>query len=97
MVLASRQRAAIHPSSVLSGYHSTNGVNNTNGNGNGNGIVGGKMRDHHHNASLRPSHIIFSEIVQTKNTYLRTVTQIVPEWIHEVAPDCDYLNRMHSS
>lgn len=90
MVLSSRQRALIHPSSVLSGYHHTNGVNNGNGNGNG---VTNKMRDHNH----RPTHIIFSEIVQTSNTYLRTVTQIVPEWIHEISPDCDYLNRMSSS
>lgn len=92
MVLASRQRALIHPSSVLSGYHSiyTNG-NNMHGNGNGNGGNGSaaKMRDH----NQRPSHIIFSEIVQTTNTYLRSVTQIDPEWIHEVKPDCDYLNQ----
>lgn len=88
MVLASRQRAQIHPSSVLSGYHSIHINGNNNGNGNGNGSAA-KMRDH----NQRPSHVIFSEIVQTTNTYLRSVTQIDSEWIHEVKPDCDYLNQ----
>lgn len=93
MVLASRQRAQIHPSSVLSGYHHSghNGVNNSNGNGVVAGV--GKMRD----ANQKPSHVIFSEIVQTSKTYLRTVTQIDPEWVINVGPECDFLSRINRS
>lgn len=89
MVLASRQRALIHPSSVLSGYHANlNGFSSTNGNG----IVsssGSKMKDG------KPAYVIFSEIVQTSQIYLRTVTPIEPEWIEEVAPECGYVNRLN--
>lgn len=41
-----------------------------------------------------PTLVIFSEIVQTSQTYLRSVTRIDPEWIEEVAPECGYLNRI---
>lgn len=88
MVLASRQRAQIHPSSVLSGFHA-----NVNGRtSNGNGLISAKMNNDH---LQKPSHVIFNEIVQTSNTYLRTVTRIDPEWIREVLPDCDYVNRIN--
>ncbi len=91
MVLSSRQRAQIHPSSVLSGYHhsGSNGINSSNGNGNG--ITSGKMREH----NQKPGHIIFSEIVQTSNTYLRTVTQIDPQWIQDVVPE--FLGRINNN
>lgn len=92
MVLSSRQRAQIHPSSVLSGYHHSghNGVHSSNGNGIVSGV--GKMRDH----NQKPSHVIFSEIVQTSNTYLRIVTQIDPEWVVKVNPECDYLRQLNA-
>lgn len=93
MVLASRQRAQIHPSSVLSGYHHSGGGHNGTSSSNGNGIVSGvgKMREH----NQKPSFIIFSEIVQTSNTYLRTVTQIDPDWVRSVAPECDFLSQLN--
>lgn len=95
MVLANRQRAMIHPSSVLSGYHANlNGFSGTNGS---NGIVssaGSKMKD---GANQKPAYVIFSEIVQTSQVYLRTATRIEPEWIEEVAPECGYLNRINNS
>lgn len=89
MVLSSRQRAQIHPSSILSGFHS-----NINGQTNGNGIISSspKMKVDH---NQKPSHVLFNEIVQTSNTYLRIVTRIEPEWIQEVLPDCDFLNRIN--
>lgn len=83
----------IHPSSVLSGYHANlNGFSGTNGNG----IVsaGSKMKD---GLNQKPAYVIFSEMVQTTQTYLRTVTRIEPEWISEVMPDCPYLSRMNNS
>lgn len=94
VVLASRQRAMIHPSSVLSGFQAHhNGFSSTNGNG----IVssaGSKMKD---GLSQKPTFVIFSEIVQTSQIYLRTVTRIEPEWIAEVAPDSGYANRINNS
>lgn len=94
MVLASRQRAMIHPSSVLSGFHANlNGFSSTNGNG----IVsstGSKMKD---GLNQKPGLVIFSEIVQTTQVYLRTVTRIEPEWIDEVAPECGLANRLNNN
>lgn len=91
MVLASRQRATIHPTSALSGYQANlNGFSSTNGNG----IVssaGSKMKDG------KAAYVVFSEIVQTSQIFLRTVTRIEPEWVEEVAPDCGYLNRINNS
>jgi len=90
-VLASQQRAQIHPSSVLSGFHANiNGRNSSNGNG----LIqmSPKMKNDH---NQKPSYVIFNEIVQTSNTYLRTVTRIEPEWIKEVLPNCDFLNRIN--
>ncbi|XP_070498976.1 ATP-dependent RNA helicase DHX33 [Chironomus tepperi] len=90
-VLASHQRAQIHPSSVLSGFHANiNGRNSSNGNG----LipVSSKIKNDH---NQKPSYVIFNEIVQTSNTYLRTVTRIEPEWIKEVLPNCDFLNRIN--
>jgi Oligonucleotide/oligosaccharide-binding (OB)-fold len=80
----------IHPSSVLSGYHANlNGFSNTNGNGTTGNT---KMKDAR---SQKPAYVMFSEIVQTTQVYLRTATRIEPEWIEEVAPDCGYLNRIN--
>lgn len=92
MVLSNRQRAQIHPSSVLSGFHSLNGQTN------GNGIVSAsaKMRDGNH--QRKPNYVIFSEIVQTTQNYLRTVTRIEPDWIQELMPEyTTHLNRMHNN
>lgn len=91
-VLASNQRAQIHPSSVLSGFHANiNGRSSSNGS---NGLIpiSPKMKNDH---NQKPSYVIFNEIVQTSNTYLRTVTRIEPEWIKEVLPHCDFLNRIN--
>ena len=91
IVLASRQRAQIHPSSSLSGYNlNLNGMSS-----NGNGIISmtAKMKIDH---NQRPNYVIFNEIVQTTNTYLRIVTRINPEWLEEVVPECDFLNRLNS-
>jgi ATP-dependent RNA helicase DHX33 len=89
MVLASRQRATIHPTSTLSGYQANlNGFSSTNGNG----IVsstGSKMKDG------KAAYVVFSEIMQTSQTFLRTVTRIEPEWVQEMAPECGYLNRIN--
>lgn len=45
--------------------------------------------------SQKPAYVMFSEIVQTTQVYLRTATRIEPEWIEEVAPDCGYLSRIN--
>lgn len=91
VVLSNRQRAKIHPSSVLSGYHANiNGFSSSNGNG----TAGSKMKDGN---SQKPVYVMFSEIVQTTQVYLRTVTRIEPEWIEEVAPDCGYVNRINNN
>lgn len=88
-MLSNRQRAKIHPSSVLSGYHANlNGFSSTNGNG----TLGSKMKD-----GQKPVHVIFSEMVQTTQIYLRTVTRIEPEWIEEVAPECGFINRINNN
>lgn len=91
VVLSNRQRAKIHPSSVLSGYHANlNGFSSTNGNG----TAGSKMKDGN---NQRPVYVMFSEIVQTTQIYLRTVTRIEPEWIEEVVPECGYSNRINNN
>lgn len=112
MTLANRQRAQIHPTSVLSAYNGNlngssvgngNGSGNGNGNGNGNGIIaaaGGSSsssKNNHVRENVRPGYVLYSEIVQTTQTYLRTVTKIDPEWISEAAPECGYLNRLNTS
>lgn len=90
VVLSNRQRAKIHPSSVLSGYQANlNGFSSTNGNG----TAGSKMKDGN---NQRPVFVMFSEIVQTTQVYMRTVTRIEPEWIEEVVPDCGYNNRINN-
>jgi hypothetical protein len=98
MVLSSRQRAQIHPSSVLSGFHANINGMSTNGNNNGNGIISatssGKMRN---DSNSKPAYVIFSEIVQTSNTYLRTCTRIEKEWIEEVANEFDFLNHNNNN
>lgn len=91
MVLATSQRAMIHPSSVLSGFHANlNGFSGTNGNG---ATMGSKMKD---SLSQKPAYVIFNEMVQTSQVYLRTATRIEPEWIEEVAPSCGYLSRINN-
>jgi hypothetical protein len=81
MILSNRQRAQIHPSSVLSGFHSLNGQTN------GNGIISAsaKMRDGNH--QTKPNYVIFSENVHTTQNYMRTVTRIEPNWIQELMPE----------
>lgn len=88
MVLASRQRAMIHPSSALSGYQANlNGFSSTNGNGTVS--AGSKMKDG------KAAYVVFNDIMQTSQIFLRTVTRIEPEWIEEAAPDCGFLNRIN--
>lgn len=62
LTLASRQRARIHPSSVLNG-------------------------------KLKAKYIVFTELVATRKTYMRTVTQVDPEWIDEFVPSVQPLRK----
>lgn len=63
LTLTNRQRAKIHPSSVLSGKPNA-------------------------------KYIVFTELVATGKTYMRTVTQIDPEWIDEVVPNIQQIKRL---
>lgn len=63
LTLTNRQRAKIHPSSVLNGKPST-------------------------------KYILFTELVATGKTYMRTVTHIEPEWIDEVVPNIHKLKKL---
>lgn len=40
--------------------------------------------------------VLFTELVFTGRIYMRTVTNIEPEWIEEVAPNCGFLNRLNN-
>ncbi|XP_062561030.1 ATP-dependent RNA helicase DHX33-like [Armigeres subalbatus] len=42
----------------------------------------------------RPGYVLFTELVATGNRYLRTVSEIEPEWIGEVVPQCPFLDRI---
>lgn len=42
----------------------------------------------------RPSYVLFTEMVATANRYLRTVSELEPEWIGEVVPRCPFLDRI---
>ncbi|XP_053684082.1 ATP-dependent RNA helicase DHX33 [Sabethes cyaneus] len=42
----------------------------------------------------RPGYVLFTELVQTGNSYLRTVSELEPEWIGEVVPHCAFLDRI---
>ncbi|EAT33470.1 AAEL014256-PA [Aedes aegypti] len=44
----------------------------------------------------RPQYVLFTELVATGNRYLRTVSELEPEWIGEVAPHCPFLDRISS-
>lgn len=46
------------------------------------------------NGRARPAYVLFTELVATGNFYLRTVSEIEPEWIGEVVPNCTFLNRI---
>ncbi|CRL01348.1 CLUMA_CG014363, isoform A [Clunio marinus] len=95
IVMANRQRAMIHPSSVLSGYHAN--LNGFSSSSNGNGIIsnmGNKLKDAH---NQKANYVLFSEIVHTTQVYLRTATRIEPEWIQEVVPDCGYASRINNN
>lgn len=63
LTLTSRQRAKIHPTSIL------------------------------HNKA-RSSCVIYSELVLTSRTFMRTVTIIDPEWIEEILPNSEIANRL---
>ncbi|XP_055301326.1 ATP-dependent RNA helicase DHX33 [Sitodiplosis mosellana] len=63
LTLTNRQRAKIHPSSVLNGKSTA-------------------------------KYILFTELVATGKTYMRTVTQIDPEWIDEVVPNIQQLKKL---
>lgn len=42
----------------------------------------------------RPGYVLFTELTVTGMHYLRTVSEIEPEWIGEVAPHCTFLDRV---
>lgn len=42
----------------------------------------------------RPGYLLFTELVSTGSNYLRTISEIEPEWIAEVAPHCSFLDRI---
>lgn len=53
--------------------------------------VSGNIRAKIHPSSVlhgkyKPNYIIFTEIVQTEQTFLRQVSEISPEWITEIVP-----------
>ncbi|KAH8410546.1 hypothetical protein KR009_000184 [Drosophila setifemur] len=53
--------------------------------------VSGNIRSKIHPSSVlhgkyKPSYILFTEIVQTEQTFLRQVSEISPEWISEIVP-----------
>jgi ATP-dependent RNA helicase DHX33 len=75
IVLSNRQKAQIHPSSILSGYH---GLIAKNGNGISITSDNNKIKD-----ASKSNFVIFNEVVETSQVYLRTVTKIEPEWIEE--------------
>jgi HrpA-like RNA helicase len=77
IVLSNRQKAQIHPSSILSGYHGIiakngNGISITNHDNN-------KIKD-----ASKSNFIIFNEVVETSQVYLRTCSKIEPEWLEEL-------------
>lgn len=41
-----------------------------------------------------PKYILFTELVATGKTYMRTVTEIAPEWINEVVPNIQQLKKL---
>lgn len=43
----------------------------------------------------RPGYVLFTELVATGTHYLRTVSEIEPEWIGEVVPQCTFLDRIN--
>ncbi|XP_062698781.1 ATP-dependent RNA helicase DHX33 [Aedes albopictus] len=45
----------------------------------------------------RPRYVLFTEQVATGSRYLRTVTEVEPEWVGETAPHCPFLDRISSS
>lgn len=61
--VASRHKARIHPSSVLSG-------------------------------KPRAKFILFTELVSTGKTYMRTVTDIEPEWLDEIVPNFGQVKKL---
>ncbi|XP_055598640.1 ATP-dependent RNA helicase DHX33 [Uranotaenia lowii] len=42
----------------------------------------------------RPGYIIFTELVATGSAFLRTVSEIEPEWIGELVPHCGFVDRI---
>lgn len=75
IVASSRQQASIHPSSILSGYQGFV----KNGNGLSSSSDTNKTRE-----SGKPNFVLFNEIVETSQVYLRIVSRIEPEWVEEV-------------
>lgn len=78
IVQSSRQKAQIHPSSILSGYHGIIAKN-----GNGISITSNETNNKIKDPS-KSNYVIFNEIVDTSQVYLRIVTKIEPEWIEEI-------------
>lgn len=63
ITISNRQRAKIHPSSLLSG-------------------------------KPKAKLILFTELVTTNRNYLRTVTQIDPDWIDEIVPNINLTKKL---
>ncbi|EDS32957.1 pre-mRNA-splicing factor ATP-dependent RNA helicase PRP2 [Culex quinquefasciatus] len=42
----------------------------------------------------RPGYLLFTELVSTGTNYLRTISEIEPEWVGEVVPHCTFLDRI---
>lgn len=63
LTTASRQKARVHPSSILSG-------------------------------KPRARYVVYSELVTTGKTYMRTVTNVEPDWIEEIVPNVDLLKKL---
>lgn len=79
IVASSRQHASIHPSSILSGYHGL--MKNGNGLSTSHDISNNptKIRE-----TGKSNFVLFNEIVETSQVYLRVVSKIEPEWVEEV-------------
>lgn len=91
IVTNSRQQASIHPSSILSGYHGL--LKNGNGLSTSHDISNNptKIRE-----TGKSYFVLFNEIVETSQVYLRTVTKIEPEWVDEVFSSMRTIHFDHS-
>ncbi|XP_055620651.1 ATP-dependent RNA helicase DHX33 [Toxorhynchites rutilus septentrionalis] len=62
-------------------------------------IMSNRARSRIHPSSVlcgraRPGYVIYTELVATGRNYLRTVSEIEPEWIGEVVPNSNFFDRI---